>query len=241
MALAPGPLSGAPWIKNPFGVDAEPTLELLTNVGNFLAIPVFLMGLASFLLRARRAGPVERQQLKWFGFTSAVAVTALLLSLVSAGRLSDFFWMIALVSIGVLPIAIGVAILRYRLWDIDRIVSRTIAYAVLTILLAALFGLSVVVLEGALASVTAGDTIVVAVSTLAVASAFQPLRRRVQRVVDRRFDRSTVDHAALAAAFGGRLRDQVDLDAVIAELTRAVQAGTAPTTAAVWIPERGSR
>jgi hypothetical protein len=216
-------------------------LVLVTNVGNFLAIPVFLMGFASFLVRARRAGPIERQQLKWFGFTSVSAVTALLLSVVSTGPLSDLFWTIALVAIGVLPIAIGVAILRYRLWDIDRIVSRTIAYVVLTVLLAALFGLSVVVLEEALASVTAGDTIVVAVSTLAVASVFQPLRWRVQRVVDRRFDRSTVDHAALAAAFGGRLRDQVDLDAVIAELTRAVRAGTAPTTAAVWIPERRSR
>ncbi len=239
MALAPGPLSAAPWIVNPFGVTGAKTLlELAATVGAALAVPVFVLALASLILRVRRAGPVEREQLKWFGLPSAACVTALLLSIATVGPVSDGLWAAGLVAFAFVPVAIGVAIVRYRLWDIDRIVSRTIAYAILTIVLAASFGLSVVVLEGVLTSVTASDTIVVAASTLGVFALFQPLRRRIQRTVDRRFDRANVDREAVVAAFGDRLRDHVDLDELLGELTAAVHAGTAPTTAEVWIARR---
>jgi hypothetical protein len=204
MAFTPGPLSSAPWIDNPFGISGEGDwLAVAATVGTALAVPVFVMALASFLVRIRRAGPIEREQLKWFGFPATAWVVLLLLSIATTGALSDALWAVGLVVVAVLPIAIGVAILRYRLWDIDRIVSRTIAYGILTVMLGGLFGLSVVVLEEALASVTAGDTIVVAVSTLGVVFLFAPLRRRVQAWVDRRFDRANVDRAELVAAFGG--------------------------------------
>jgi hypothetical protein len=239
MAIAPGPLNSAPWMVNPFGVSgAGDWLQLASTVGTALAVPVFTMALASLAVRFRRAGPIEREQLKWFALPATGCVLALLCSIATVGPVSDALWAAGLVLLVLVPITIGVAILRYRLWDIDRIVSRTIAYGILTVLLAGLFGLLVVVLEEALVSVTAGDTIVVAISTLAVISVFQPLRRRIQRAVDNRFDRANVDRAELVARFGARLRDQLDLDAVLTELTATVEAGTAPTSSEIWIARR---
>jgi hypothetical protein len=134
-----------------------------------------------------------------------------------------------------LPIAIGIAVLRYRLYEIDRIISRSIAWAVVTGVLVAVFAGGVVALQAALAGFTQGETLAVAVSTLVAATLFQPLRRRVQRAVDRRFDRASYDGQRTVEAFAERLRDEVALDAVVADLHQTVATSIKPTSFGLWL------
>jgi hypothetical protein len=140
-----------------------------------------------------------------------------------------------------MPLAIGVAILRYRLYDIDRIVSRTLSWALISAVLLAVFGAVVVGLQAALTDVTQGETLAVAASTLVAFALFQPLRRRVQGAVDRRFDRARYDAERTAAAFAERLRDEVDLATLTGELQATVAAAVRPREAAVWLPSREAR
>jgi hypothetical protein len=141
--------------------------------------------------------------------------------------------------VALMPLATGAAILRYRLYDLDRIVSRTVAYGLLTLLLG--LGYAAVVL-GLGRLLPEGSSLVVAAATLAVAAAFQPARRRVQRAVDRRFNRRRYDAAETIAAFGTRLRDQVDLDTLTAELLAAVDRTMQPTQASLWLrPQPATR
>jgi hypothetical protein len=141
------------------------------------------------------------------------------------------------ISFAILPPAIGAAILRYRLYDLDRIISRTVAYGLLTVLLGGGYAAVVLVLGNLLGS---DSSLVVAAATLAVAAAFQPARRRVQLVVDRRFNRHRYDAARTIAAFSARLRDQVDLDTLAAELLAVVDQTTQPTQASLWLrPPQG--
>jgi hypothetical protein len=136
------------------------------------------------------------------------------------------------------PIAIGIAILRYRLFEIDRLVSRTIAYVVITAVLVAAYASVILLLQGPLGTVTGGDTIPVAISTLVVAALFQPLRRRVQSIVDRRFDRARFDAERTSSAFSERLRKDVDIESVTSDLRATVRSAIAPSTVGLWL--RGS-
>jgi hypothetical protein len=237
-ALIPGPLAGSPWIENPVGIaGASNVLTLVSTISNVLA-PVFFGGAAvSVFVRYRRAGPVERQQLKWFGLVAGIAIVSFVLSIPNAGPFFDIAWEVGIVTIALLPVAIGIAILRYRLWDIDRIVSRTVGWAMVTGILVALFALLVVGLEGLLAGLTQGQTLAVATSTLAASAAFQPLRRRVQHAVDRRFDRASYDAGRTADAFAERLRDTVAIDTLTADLASTVQVAIRPSTQALWLRE----
>ena len=133
------------------------------------------------------------------------------------------------------PVAIGVAILRYGLYDIDRIISRTLSYAIVTGVLGAVFVGVIVLLQTVFTGVTGSDGIPVAISTLAVFALFQPVLRRVRRTVDRRFDRAIVDAEATAEAFAGRLRDETDLAAVTADLTMTTRTALAPATLGIWL------
>ena len=135
------------------------------------------------------------------------------------GAASDVAWIVGLLAIGCLPLAIGVAILRYRLYEIDRIVSRTVSYAAVTAVLVVVFTIVNLGLEALLASVTQASTLAVAASTLVVFALFQPLRRRVQAGVDHRFNRDRYEADRIAAAFAERLRDQVDRIAFGSSLT----------------------
>ncbi len=134
-----------------------------------------------------------------------------------------------------IPIAVGIAILRYRLYDIDRIISRTVSYGAVTVILAAVFLGTVLVSQTLLATFFNGTPVAVAASTLLVAALFQPLRRRVQSVVDRRFNRSRYDAERTATAFSGRLRDEIDLANLYADVRGVVAATVAPVTVDVWI------
>jgi len=145
-----------------------------------------------------------------------------------------------LIGFALLPIAIGIAILRYRLYDIDRIISRTIAYLIVTGILALVFAGAVLLFGAILSPVFGENPVAVAVSTLIVAALFQPLRRRVQSVVDRRFNRARYDAQRTADSFATRLRDQVDLTAVAGDLVATADASLSPASAAVWLREGGA-
>jgi hypothetical protein len=188
----------------------------------------------SVVLRFRRSEGVERQQLKWF--TSAAALMLLVqlatMTVLPDGVAGDLLFGL---SIALVPIAAGVAILRYRLYDIDRLINRTLVYAALTAVLGAVYA-GLVLALGLLGGV-GGElpSWAVAAATLAVATLFQPLRRRVQAVVDRRFNRRRYDAARTVEAFSARLRDQVDLDTLAAELLAGVEQTVEPTTVSLWL------
>jgi len=150
--------------------------------------------------------------------------------------------LVAIIVTPLIPIAIGVAILRYRLYDIDRLISRTVSYGAVTGILALAFVGTILVSQTILASFFSGNSVAVAASTLVVAALFQPLRRRVQSVVDRRFNRSRYDAERTVAAFGAHLRDEVDLADVDAAIRAVVVRTVAPTAMGVWIrqPDAGS-
>jgi len=223
-----------PPIRSPLAVQA---LAGPAEVAAGLALAVtglaVLVGAASLVLRFRRARGVERQQLKWMAFAAALALVAV--AAVTVGAVMNEQAVVVGVSgvyMAVLPLAIGAAILRYRLYDLDRIVSRTLAYGLLTVLLG--LGYAGVVL-GLGRLLPQGSSLVAAAATLAVAAVFQPARRRVQQAVDRRFNRRRYDAARTIAAFSDRLRQQVDLDTLTAELLAVVEETVQPTRASLWL------
>jgi hypothetical protein len=196
-----------------------------------LAIPV---GAWSLVVRFRRARGTERQQLRWLALGAAVVAVAVaaIVVLVFLGNVTAVPWVFNLFVVPTLPLTTGAAILRYRLYDLDRIISRTVAYGLLSLLLAG--GYAAVVLG--LGQLLGRDSsLVVAAATLAVAAMFQPARRRVQRTVDRRFNRRRYDAALTIAAFSARLREQVDLATLTAELLVVVDQTMQPTQALLWL------
>jgi hypothetical protein len=197
----------------------------------------------SMISRYRSAGIVERNQLKWF--VLALSGSAIGLGIATSGaiitsRPADSFGLTVYVLGGAfVPVAIGIAILRYHLYDIDRIIGRTIAYAVVSAITAIVFGGAIVLLSTVLASFVEGETVAVAGSTLAAFAVFQPLLRRVRRDVDRRFSRAHYDAEITVAAFSARLRDQVDIATVTTELHGTVLHAVNPSVVGLWI--RGAR
>jgi hypothetical protein len=192
--------------------------------------------MCSLLVRFRRGGPVERRQLTWFLY--ATAVNGVVLVLNSALDLLPATLVTAVVratSYALLPVAVGVAMFRYRLFEIDRIVSRTVSYGLLSAGLIGLYLLVVALLRPLLEPLTGSSSLAVAASTLAVAAVFNPARRRLQAAVDRRFDRAHYDAAQAVEAFTARLRTQVDLDEITAGLRDTVTATVAPGRVAVWL------
>jgi hypothetical protein len=191
---------------------------------------------ASMVVRFRRARGIERQQLRWVAL--ATVVLALLIVAVIAALAVGRFDLAAIagsLSVVILPAAVGAAVLRYRLYELDRIISRTVAYALLTVLLGSAYAGVVLGLGRLLPD---SSSLTVAAATLAVAAAFQPARRRIQAVVDRRFDRRRYDAARTIQGFSARLRQQVDLDALTAELLTVVEQTVQPTSAALWLRPR---
>jgi hypothetical protein len=198
-----------------------------------ITVVAVVVGALSLVVRFRRARGIEHQQLRWVAL-AALLVTMTILVALAGMAVGNPFLIIWGAGIGfaILPPAMGAAILRYRLYDLDRIISRTLAYGLLTLLL----GGGYVGLVLGLGQLLGRDSsLVVAAATLVVAAAFQPARRRVQQVVDRRFNRRRYHAARTIAAFSARLRDQVDLDTLAAELLTVVDQTTQPTQASVWL------
>ena len=219
-----------------------------TSVNSFFA-PLFYAGfLSCFVLsvavvvyqacRYRRATGERRQQLKWLGAGGFVCVAFFLTTVLwshAPAIFGDFFFPLALTA---LPVTIGVGILKYRLYEIDRLISRTLSYAILTALLAGTF-IGLIALSTDVLAIS--SRVGVAASTLAAAALFNPLRKRIQHLVDRRFNRARYDAEATVAAFTARLRDAVELDAIRAELLDVVNRAVQPTHASVWIRQGPSR
>jgi hypothetical protein len=235
MPLAPRPPD---WryhaVDNP--LDLRPfdgALLLANRAALAVAVLGVLVGSGSLVVRFRRARGTERQQLRWVVLAAALTGVGMLASvvLVAAGNQVLVGW-VAGACVAVLPLAIGAAVLRYRLFDLDRIISRTLAYGLLSIILG--LGYAGVVLG--LGQLLGRDSsLVVAAATLAVAALFQPARRRVQAVVDRRFDRRRYDAARTIEAFSARLRQQVDLDMLTTELLTVVEQTMQPTMVSLWL------
>jgi hypothetical protein len=240
-AVAPGSLDAAALsAQGPVGPSAFGGLLRIANqLGLATAILIVLGGAASLVTRFRHARGVEHQQLRWLALAAALTGAAMLVTgvLVVAGALAAAGW-VSVIGTVFLPLATGAAILRYRLYDLDRIISRTVAYGLLTVLLG--LGYAAVVL-GLGRLLGRDSSLVVAAATLAVAAVFQPLRRRVQAAVDRRFNRRRHDAGRVIEAFGARLRDQVDLDALHGELLAVVDQTMQPTTAWLWQRPRATR
>jgi vacuolar-type H+-ATPase subunit I/STV1 len=241
--IQPGPLQLIPALDNPFGVG--PDLRGGRPIAPILALAaliIFVSLVISMVSRYRSSGPIERQQLKWF--VLALGVSAIGLGIATSesmvnDRPENAIGLTVYVFAGALvPVAIGIAILRYRLYAIDRIISRTIAYAAVTATIGVIFTALLVSLTGLMATVAGGETIAAAASTLAAFALFQPVRRRVQRAIDRRFDRARYNADATVRTFAGRLRDDVDIGAVCREIVDTASAAVRPATAGVWLRER---
>jgi hypothetical protein len=232
--LAPGSLDPlAQFVSGPLDPSVYGgALRVANQLALLVALLTLLAGAGSLVVRFRHARGGERQQLRWVALAAALTGLAMLAAavLIAAGRVDLGAWL-SVVGATFLPLATGAAILRYRLYDLDRIISRTVAYGLLTVLLG--LGYAAVVL-GLGRLLPQGSSLVVAAATLAVAAAFQPLRRRVQQVVDRRFNRRRHDAAQLIEAFGARLRDQVDLDTLTGEVLAVVDQTMQPTQAWLW-------
>jgi hypothetical protein len=219
---------------DPVAIPALAGAVLVTIVVGFVVIVAGLVvGAGSLVARFRHARGVERQQLRWLALAAALTgVAAAVVGVGMAVGATAVPLFAAGVCLALLPLATGAAILRYRLYDLDRIISRTLAYGLLTVLLGG--GYALVVL-GLGQLIGRDSSLVVAAATLAVAAAFQPARRRVQAAVDRRFNRRRYDAAQTIAAFGDRLRQQVDLDTLRAELVAVVGQTMQPTSVSLWL------
>ena len=240
------PGSAPPGVSNPLAVSGSlaSVLSLMSSAATLAAVVCFPLAAASLVVRYRRAAGVERAQLRWFAAVAALIglsfAVALMTNSATSGLLavvSNAAWLLLFVGLALLPVAIGIAILRYRLYEIDRLISRSIGWGVLTVILGAVFVGFVLGLQTLLAPFTGSNELAVAGSTLLVFSLFQPVRRRVQGIVDRRFNRARYDAQAAVDAFTVRLRDEVDLEILQGSLLRLVEATLEPTTSGIWLRE----
>jgi hypothetical protein len=213
-------------IDNPFGLGgaAGVVAAVVGFTGLGLWAASLLAALVSLVLRFRASRGTERQQLRWVAAGATGAVAGLVVGI--SGVVLTYFAVICL------PLGVAVAVLRYRLWDLDRLVSRTVTYALVTALLVLPY---LLILPAATRLVEGSGSLAVAAATLAAAALFQPLRRRVQDLVDRRFNRRRYDAARTVDRFSVRLREQVDLDALEAELLAVADQTMQPTQASLWL------
>jgi hypothetical protein len=230
--VEPAPLRPEyPAVANPLAAPAAwaGPLRAVTGVALVICVVGVPVAAASLVVRFRRARGAERLQLRWLALAAALAPLAVLVAVVARGPVSN---VAAGLYLALPPLATGAAILRYRLYDLDRIISRTLAYGLLTVLLG--LGYAAVVL-GLGRLLPQDSSLVVAAATLAAAVAFQPARRRLQQATDRRFNRRRYDAAHTIQAFSARLRDEVDLDTLTAELLAVVDQTVQPTRASLWL------
>ena len=249
-AFEPGTLGnlGLVRVSNPFGVQgAAALLGTLSWVGFFVTLAVAVAGGISLVLRFRRARGVERQQIKWLAFSGVVfcavfAAGPFLWSLPESPGTAWIWPVLFLAGASSVPLAVGTAILRHRLYDIDLLINRTLVYGSLTATLALVYVGGVVVLQAAFRALSGQEsTLAVVASTLAIAALFGPLRRRVQGFVDRRFYRRKYDAARTLAAFNARLRDDTDLDTLGDDLVGVARGTMQPEHVSLWLRPMAAR
>jgi hypothetical protein len=224
-------------ISNPWSVEAlRPVVEALDPIGFAFYFGLIFAAAASLLVRLWRSRGEERQQLKWFTFAASFVPIWFLTNAPVERAIPTLFSVMDALVIASVPVATGIAILRYRLYDIDRIINRALVYAALTISLALVYLGSVVALQRLLSPVVGeGNGLAVVASTLAIAALFNPLRRRVQAFVDRRFYRYKYDAERVLAGFSARLRDETDLDRLNEDLLGTVRKTVRPAHASLWL------
>jgi hypothetical protein len=238
VAFSPGAVFGLGSIQNPLGlVGPRDTVALVTT----LVLSLWIVAAVSMFMRLRRATGVERLQIKWVIYTATVAIIGAFLTWVVAPweNVWWFYWvsrtteMVGLIAI---PISIGAAIFRYRLYGIDLLINRTLVYGTLTALLVGVYVGSVVLLQGLLRTLIGQESqLAIVASTLAVAALFNPLRRRIQSFIDRRFYRKKYDAAKTLEAFAAKLRDETDLDALHDDLVGVVRETMQPAHVSLWL------
>jgi hypothetical protein len=244
-ALNAGPLEDFPMVVNPYGIDS-PVVNVVAVAAALVVGVCMVTSAISLIVRARRAGRVERQQIKWLAYGSAVVVGTIFLGGVISiwsGPLSIAIITVALLG---LPVITGIAIVRYRLYDIDLLVNRTLVYGALTALLVTVYIGGVVLLQGAFRTLTGQESqLAIVASTLAVAALFNPLRRRIQGFIDRRFYRRKYDAVKTLEAFSARLRDETDLDTLSDDLVGVVRETMQPAHVSLWLrpdtPRKGKQ
>jgi hypothetical protein len=237
-------------LANPFRVPALQKLnEFITWLTILIGSPVILMAVVSPVLRYRKGSPLERQQIKWLALFGGILSLGTILGfivypLITGGEMfnreDNFFSLLFFFSMGLFPpLAIGFAVLRYRLWDVDIIIRRTLVYSILTVLLTLVYFGSVVLLQELFQLITGEHQSPVAtvLSTLAIAALFTPLRRGIQEKVDRRFYRKKYDAERVLAAFNATLRNEVDLDHLKDSILGVVEETMQPAHASLWLRE----
>jgi hypothetical protein len=238
IAAALLPADEADPIQNPLAAEGaiEAVADAVANVGITALFLAILVSAGSLLWRFRRARDLERQQLKWLAYGGAFLAAYIALDLVSLTPAGLVDALIEALTFGALYVGVGMAVLRYRLYDIDRLINRTLVYGLLTALLGLIYAGAVLIFGQVFGGVERDPpSWVVAAATLTVAALFQPARRRIQQVVDRRFNRRRYDMAKTIDRFSARLRDEVDLDTLSAELLGVVDQTVEPTTASLWL------
>jgi len=238
-AFSPGQIIlGLPAIRNPLGIESLPNAYKAVQV---LMLILIAGAVASLLVRRLYARGVERQQTKWFTYTSAVAASGAILQYIISEPL-ELMWLgwaghaLVLIGLAGMPISMGIAILRYRLYEIDIIINRTLVYGSLTATLVVIYFGLIVLLQRLFVLLTGEQsTLAVVASTLLIAALFTPLRRRIQSFIDRRFYRRKYDARKTLEAFSTKLRDETDLDAVSDDLVGVVRETMQPAHISLWL------
>jgi hypothetical protein len=253
--LAPGPLENQGGVPNPFGLEEHPWLADAAIVILPLLPLCILASAVSLVLRFRRSGGEGRQQIKWIAFVASFAGLVYLIVMVSpfivapemmggGGRLPppplwfELLFSVAALGFAGIPVAIGFAVLRYRLYDIDVVINRTLVYGSLTAMLVAVYFGGVATAQGVLRALTDQQQqpqLAIVVSTLVIAALFNPLRRRIQGFIDRRFYRKKYDARKTLEAFSAKLRDETDLDALTGEVVGVVREAMQPAHVSLWL------
>ena len=249
-AFSSGPVEGLGPIRNPLGIDSFP--NVYGAVLDIMAAVLLVAAAASVFVRLRHAIGVESQQIKWFAYAAAATVIGLFLAYVIPTMIDTPLWFeragyaVLIAVIPSIPISIGIAILRYRLYDIDIIINRTLVYGSLTVTLVALYFGGIVLLQSVFVVFTGErSTLAVVASTLLIAALFNPMRRRIQSFIDRRFYRSKYDARKTLEAFSAKLRDETDLEALNDDLVGVVRETMQPTHVSLWLrpdaPRKGEQ
>jgi hypothetical protein len=247
--LAPGPLDNLAGVRNPFGIEGA---EWLT-AGAYVLLPLLplcmLASALSLVLRYRRSGGEERHQIKWIAFAASVVVVLYAIAMIASFVFPEESWTTAgsvwwlnfltyavLSSFTLVPIAVGIAVLKYRLYEIDIIINRALVYVSLTVMLVALYLGGIVLLQRVFVTFSGQrSTLAVVASTLLIAALFNPLRRRIQYFIDRRFYRSKYDARKTLEAFSTKLKDETDLEALSSDLVGVVRETMQPSHVSLWL------
>jgi hypothetical protein len=236
-AFSPGAVLQHPF-ENPLGIEVLPNVYKPLEA---IMYALIVLGASSMLARLRQAGRIERQQIKWFAYATTVSISGVILkNTIFPAVGGDWVWWVGFVltTVGLIgsPFAMGIAILRYRLYEIDLLINRTLVYGSLTAVLTVVYVGSVVALQYVFRTLTGeGSQLAVVASTLAIAALFIPLRRRIQSFIDRRFYRKKYDAARTLAAFSAKLRDETDLDTLSDDLVGVVDQTMQPAHVTLWL------